>query len=439
MVCSNCRQANPPGSIFCKNCRLALNAASPANSSSASPFDDYLPGWMQPQSAQNSKAATPSANLGVSIEDLLKATELSTFSTASNLPTAVASPSNASALPLPPPPPDFSSRNLNTRPGFPSNFNSSFASPAFSPSAAPQKDLPFPTFEEPPLWSKPASPKSTWNERSAPNTGNTSFNSSFSTFSTVAAAPESSPTTAKYETPGYGVERGFYFYTNDEGELVLHELAGWFGRVFATLIDAVIVAIILFIFNNTIGNYLLGVLSQNGADARALRQASQSGDVQAFGDAFSHYVTFASIATGLLSTTISLLYYSSLVMLRGNTLGQSIMGIRVVGTTGPVRLYGSFIRALYGAVPGIVWLFLIPDIIGGFVGALFASLASGSSDSGLSALSDLLFRALGPLLAIIILYILVVVGFVWALFDKNHQGWHDKLARTYVVRKQPAQ
>ena len=26
------------------------------------------------------------------------------------------------------------------------------------------------------------------------------------------------------------------------------------------------------------------------------------------------------------------------------------------------------------------------------------------------------------------------LGFVWALFDKNNQTWHDKMARTYVVR-----
>lgn len=27
------------------------------------------------------------------------------------------------------------------------------------------------------------------------------------------------------------------------------------------------------------------------------------------------------------------------------------------------------------------------------------------------------------------------LGYLWAIFDKNNQTWHDKLARTYVVRK----
>ena len=30
--------------------------------------------------------------------------------------------------------------------------------------------------------------------------------------------------------------------------------------------------------------------------------------------------------------------------------------------------------------------------------------------------------------------IAVMIGWVWALFDSEHQGWHDKLASTYVVR-----
>ncbi len=28
------------------------------------------------------------------------------------------------------------------------------------------------------------------------------------------------------------------------------------------------------------------------------------------------------------------------------------------------------------------------------------------------------------------------LGYFWAIFDKNKQTWHDKLARTYVVRRQ---
>lgn len=26
------------------------------------------------------------------------------------------------------------------------------------------------------------------------------------------------------------------------------------------------------------------------------------------------------------------------------------------------------------------------------------------------------------------------IGWLWALFDENHQGWHDMMAKTYVVK-----
>ena len=28
----------------------------------------------------------------------------------------------------------------------------------------------------------------------------------------------------------------------------------------------------------------------------------------------------------------------------------------------------------------------------------------------------------------------LLIGWLWALWDPNHQGWHDKIASTYVVR-----
>jgi len=29
---------------------------------------------------------------------------------------------------------------------------------------------------------------------------------------------------------------------------------------------------------------------------------------------------------------------------------------------------------------------------------------------------------------------ILMLGFIWALFDSNTQGWHDKIASTYVVK-----
>ena len=30
--------------------------------------------------------------------------------------------------------------------------------------------------------------------------------------------------------------------------------------------------------------------------------------------------------------------------------------------------------------------------------------------------------------------VVILLGFIWILFDPNKQGWHDKIAGTYVIR-----
>lgn len=42
-----------------------------------------------------------------------------------------------------------------------------------------------------------------------------------------------------------------------------------------------------------------------------------------------------------------------------------------------------------------------------------------------------LLRIIGYILSAVVFFI----GFIWIAFDKKKQGWHDKIAGTYVVRK----
>ena len=79
------------------------------------------------------------------------------------------------------------------------------------------------------------------------------------------------------------------------------------------------------------------------------------------------------------------LYYVLFIGLKGQTPGKMAMGIQVV-TSG-------------GEVPGVGWAF-IREIIGKFISSL-----------------------------------VIFLGFIWVVFDSRKQGWHDKLARTYVVKK----
>lgn len=67
----------------------------------------------------------------------------------------------------------------------------------------------------------------------------------------------------------------------------------------------------------------------------------------------------------------------------GQTPGKRVMGIRIVKADGTP----------FGLVPGIIR----------YVGYIISG-------------------------------IVILLGFIWVLFDKDKQGWHDKIAGTYVVK-----
>ncbi len=74
----------------------------------------------------------------------------------------------------------------------------------------------------------------------------------------------------------------------------------------------------------------------------------------------------------------------ALIAIRGQSLGKMAVGIKIVKTDGtPVGLGTAFLREI-----------------------------------------------LGKLVSAIVIYI----GFIWLLFDDKRQGWHDKIASTYVVK-----
>lgn len=85
---------------------------------------------------------------------------------------------------------------------------------------------------------------------------------------------------------------------------------------------------------------------------------------------------------------LPLLYYWLFTGLKGQTLGKMLVGIKVVNAQ--------------GNIPGL----------------------------GGAALREVL----GKLISAIVLFI----GFFWIAFDNNKQGWHDKIAGTYVVKSEPS-
>jgi len=43
-------------------------------------------------------------------------------------------------------------------------------------------------------------------------------------------------------------------------------------------------------------------------------------------------------------------------------------------------------------------------------------------------------RAIGRFLGLLLSFVALAIGVIWVAADRNKQGWHDKLARTVVVR-----
>jgi uncharacterized RDD family membrane protein YckC len=152
--------------------------------------------------------------------------------------------------------------------------------------------------------------------------------------------------------------------------------AGFWIRVLAALIDGIIIGVPLFVIffvveGPTLTNYTTCV---NNAIASGTIVSTCSG---AFTGAIAPFELF-----GLL---VEFLYFVGLWSQLGGTLGQRMLGLHVVD-------------AATGKHIGI------GRAIGRFIGYLISSFV-------------------------------LSIGLIWAAFDPRKQGWHDKMASTFVVRK----
>jgi uncharacterized RDD family membrane protein YckC len=104
----------------------------------------------------------------------------------------------------------------------------------------------------------------------------------------------------------------------------------------------------------------------------------------------------------------------------------------VLGLIGGVLF--SIIREPGGAA-GIIlgiayqWYFLTQHN-GQTPGKMLMGIRVVKTDGGKISDADAVIRYFGYWLNSLVL----LLGWIWAIFDTNRQGWHDKLASTYVVR-----
>jgi uncharacterized RDD family membrane protein YckC len=273
-------------------------------------------------------------------------------------------------------------------PGFESVNPNSYPTSAPDPTAG----LPVPAFQEPPLWFKPPADP-VWKEvKHDPNRVNPSgsvFGLENSPGRPTLSGPQTpEPGPVVQDEPSYGVERGFYYYTDEFGEVILHKLAGFGRRLAGAVIDAVITEILAIIV-------LYIIIISFFATSFSL-------------EGFQNLI----LALAILPTFLSFFYHTFLVGLTNQTLGHRIMGLKVVKRrVRAVGLLSGIIRALYGTIPALV---------SAVVTLTFPAKTAGNN-----------YLIAGINLAI---YGLFALGMAWALVDKAHQGLHDKLADTYVVR-----
>lgn len=175
------------------------------------------------------------------------------------------------------------------------------------------------------------------------------------------------------------------------------EVIGSGRRLVAFLIDSIVLSVVDRMFRPSIG--LVAALLTGGSEDAA-----------------------TGINRFVLSFLVGAGYFAVFWVTTGQTLGKMAMGIKVISTDGSAVSWGKALLRYIGYIVSIIPLLL------GFL-CFQALLDSWDWRLGWSgtwwrgALSYILGST--PLL----------LGFIWATFDAKRQGWHDKIASTYVVRK----
>lgn len=107
-----------------------------------------------------------------------------------------------------------------------------------------------------------------------------------------------------------------------------------------------------------------------------------------------------------------------------------ILGIigGIFGASGNAGL-GGVISFLIGA--GYQWYFLTQQN-GQTPGKMLMNIRVIKTDGTPISDAEAVLRFIGYYINSVV----IMLGWIWAFFDDNNQGWHDKIAKTYVVKVQ---
>jgi len=113
-----------------------------------------------------------------------------------------------------------------------------------------------------------------------------------------------------------------------------------------------------------------------------------------------------------------------------DTILVSIVG-SIIGVGGGAALFGGSLASFILGV-AYQWYFLTQQN-GQTPGKMFMKLQVIKTDGTKISDADAVLRYVGYLINSPIL----LLGWIWATIDDNKQGWHDKIASTYVVKLAP--
>lgn len=367
--------------MICPNCR-ATNPASAffcfncqtslTSQNNSEPFGtiNNQPAWMTPGASGNSSGSDE-----LSIEELLKSTESSFLAATSKSQSTTPAPTQPGYFAAPPVP---QSPYITTQPSY---------------SAVPQS----PYTQAQPGYS--AVPQSPYAPSAVPG------NHGYSGAGIPAPQPQAQYRPGEYVSPPLyppnaiapagaqpetWSEDGMFYFTDKYGYTSSQEFASVGQRIGGAIIDGIITLLLTGIF------LFAGIMAFGAGLSKQFNGVSRGSTANFL------TLTGATIMLVLFILVVvfalPFFYHVILVGISGQTLGHRIVGIEVVRTSGPGVGFGpAFLRALYGTAGSLV---------SNFAGETFST----------------------------IIILVVVFGMLWAGLDKNKQGWHDKIAGTYVVR-----
>ena len=103
-----------------------------------------------------------------------------------------------------------------------------------------------------------------------------------------------------------------------------------------------------------------------------------------------------------------------------------------------LAVVGGILKAIFGTTAGgglstligLVYFVYFWTSTGQTIGHKALSLRVVKMDGSNLSITDAIIRYVGEIISAIVIFL----GFIWVGFDPHKQGWHDKMAHTYVIK-----